>query len=411
MANRLKMVQAHTIEGLWKQGWSRRRIARELRLDRETVGKYVEQFIHAQNQPNLTPGNLADLRPSGALSALPEISKPATQVTPGSSGPKSKCEALHDVILAKLELDLTAQRIYQDLVAEWKFLGSYESVKRYVRKLGSAMPLPFRRMECGPAEECQVDFGKGAWVKTANGKRKRPWLFRMVLSHSRKAYSEGVWKQTTENFIRCLENAFWAFGGVTKTIVLDNLRAAVTKADWFDPELNPKIEDFARHYGTVILPTKSYTPRHKGKIESGVGYAQDNGLRGKEFEGLQAHNEGLRTWEATIADIRIHGTIKKQVKKQFEEIERPALCHCRRIGSPTSSKEIGRSTLTDTSRSIALITPSLPNTTDTKSGCATTREWSGCSSIASPRSRRTCGSSQAASAPRACISRRRRSLE
>jgi hypothetical protein len=180
-------------------------------------------------------------------------------------------------------------------------------------------------MECAPSIECQVDFGKGAWVEMENGKRKRPWLFRIVLSHSRKGYSEVVWKQSTENFIRCLENAFWAFGGVTRTTVLDNLRAAVTKADWFDPELNPKVEDFARHYGTVVLPTKSYTPRHKGKIERGVGYAQENALRGRIFKSLAAQNEFLRDWEATIADLRIHGTIKKQVKKQFEEVERPAL--------------------------------------------------------------------------------------
>jgi hypothetical protein len=107
--------------------------------------------------------------------------------------------------------------------------------------------------------------------------------------------------------------------------VLDNLRAAVTKADWFDPELNPKVEEFGRHYGTVFLPTKSYTPRHKGKIERGVGYAQENALRGMKFQGLQSQNDHLRHWESHVADLRIHGTIKKQVKKQFEEIERPAL--------------------------------------------------------------------------------------
>jgi hypothetical protein len=73
------------------------------------------------------------------------------------------------------------------------------------------------------------------------------------------------------------------------------------------------------------LPTKSYTPRHKGKVESGVGYAQDNGLKAKEFDGLQAHNEEMGHWEAQVADLRIHGTTKKQVKKQFEEVERPAL--------------------------------------------------------------------------------------
>ncbi len=36
--------------------------------------------------------------------------------------------------------------------------------------------------------------------------------------YSRTAYSEAVWYQTTETFIRCLENAFRYFGGVTKTL-------------------------------------------------------------------------------------------------------------------------------------------------------------------------------------------------
>ena len=62
-----------------------------------------------------------------------------------------------------------------------------------------------------------------------------------MLSHSRKAYSEAVFRQSTDDFIRCLENAFHHFGGVPKTLVIDNLKAAVTKADWFDPDLNPKI--------------------------------------------------------------------------------------------------------------------------------------------------------------------------
>ena len=74
-----------------------------------------------------------------------------------------------------------------------------------------------------------MDFGKGAWV-LVEGKRKRPHLFRIVLSHSRKAYNKGVWRQTSENFIRCLENAFRHFGGVPQTVVTDNLKAAVIKA-------------------------------------------------------------------------------------------------------------------------------------------------------------------------------------
>jgi transposase len=93
-------------------------------------------------------------------------------------------------------------------------------VKRFVRRLESVVELPFRRMEVEPGQELQVDFGQGAWV-IENEKRRRPHLFRVVLSHSPKGYSEAVWRQTTESFIRCLENAFRHLGGVTKSVVLD----------------------------------------------------------------------------------------------------------------------------------------------------------------------------------------------
>jgi transposase len=109
-----------------------------------------------------------------------------------------------------------------------------------------------RRMECEAGEEVQVDFGTGAPILTPEGKRRKPWVFRMVLSHSHKAYSEVTYRQTTGDFLRCLENAFWPFGGVTKTVVVDNLRSAVANPDWFDPELVPKLASFCRHYGTVI---------------------------------------------------------------------------------------------------------------------------------------------------------------
>jgi transposase len=219
---------------------------------------------------------------------------------PGRLGPPSLCEPFRDVILAALERGLSSQRIWQDLKAEHGFRGGYDSVKRFCRRLTQATPLPFRRMECAPGEEAQVDFGTAAPVITPEGKRRRPHLFRVVLSHSRKAYSEAVFRQTTDNFLRCLENAFQHFGGVPKTLVIDNLKAAVTKADWFDPDLNPKILAFCEHYGTVVLPTKVRTPRHKGKIERGVGYAQDNALKGRTFDSLAAQNR----LPARLGDLR-----------------------------------------------------------------------------------------------------------
>jgi hypothetical protein len=122
-----------------------------------------------------------------------------------------------------------------------------------------------------------------------------------------------------------LENAFAHFGGVPQTLVIDNLKAAVAHPDWFDPELTPKLQSFCQHYGTVILPTKPRTPRHKGKIERGIGYVKGNALKARQFTSLEAENRHLAEWEATVADTRIHGTTRKQVGKVFAEVERAAL--------------------------------------------------------------------------------------
>ena len=79
------------------------------------------------------------------------------------------CEAYGALIQAKLDQGLTAQRIWQVLVAEHGFIGRYDSVKRYARRPGARTPLPFRRMECVRGEEAQVDFGTDAPLITPDG--------------------------------------------------------------------------------------------------------------------------------------------------------------------------------------------------------------------------------------------------
>jgi len=107
--------------------------------------------------------------------------------------------------------------------------------------------------------------------------------------------------------------------------VPDNLKAAVINADWFDPDLNPKIVSFAWHYGFVLLPTRPASPREKGKIESGIKYVKNNAVKGRVFGSLAELNRFLIHWETSVADTRIHGTTKRQVRKVFEEVERPTL--------------------------------------------------------------------------------------
>jgi transposase len=301
MAHRLKMAKIHAIEELLRLGWSCRRISRELGVNRETVSRYQK---------------LGD-------------SKPAIS-TPGSEGltacgRKSHCEPYRELIEQKIDSGLSGQRIFQDLRTETGFQGSYSSVRRFVRKIRQKTPLPFRRIELPPGEEAQVDFGRGPWIVGDGGQRFKTHILRITLSHSRKGFSEAIRRQTSESFIRSLENAFRHFGGVPEVLVLDNLKAAVTKADWFDPDLNPKIVSFARHYGVAILPTRPRSPREKGKIESGIKYVKNNAVKGRIFRTLEDLNRFLLHWETSVADTRIHGTTKRQVRKVFEDIERSAL--------------------------------------------------------------------------------------
>lgn len=365
MANVLKMAIVDAIQRLHALKWSARRIARELGIDRGTVARHLKA---SHSEPNAAipppgsgdsnaatfaglparPGELAegadstatgcisnpaiaptgsDANSEGAVSAVVPWNSEGTTVAtkPGSAaGRRSECEPYRELILAKLDQGLSAQRIFQDLVSEHGFAHSYYSVKRFVRRQ-QGRQLPMRRLECAAGEEAQVDFGTGAWIVTPEGKRRKTWVFRIVLSHSRKAYSEATYRQTTDDFLRCLENAFRSFGGVTKTVVIDNLRSAVAHPDWFDPELVPKLASFCRHYGIVILPTRPRTPRHKGKIEAGIKYVKNNALKGRMFASLAEENQHLERWEAGVADTRIHGTTRQQVGKVFAEVERPAL--------------------------------------------------------------------------------------
>lgn len=328
MANQIKMAVRDSILTLYDRGMPQRRIARELGINRETVARHI-RGTHS-NPPNPAISPIGNLPGDDSKPAIPptgtdayESSKPAI-VPIGKPGRRSDCDPYRAVIDTGIEKGLSAQRLFQDLRVDHGFTGGYDSVKRYVRRLTAGQPERVYRMECEPGAEAQVDFGLGAPV-VVDGRKRRTWVFRIVLSHSRKAYSEAVRHQTTEEFIRCLENAFRHFGGVPRMLVIDNLRAAVQQADWYEPELTPKMAEFCRHYGIVVLPTRPYTPEHKGKVESSVKYVKNNALKARVFSSLAEENQFLLWWEQNVADQRIHGTTRLHVGRCFEEREKLAL--------------------------------------------------------------------------------------
>jgi transposase len=314
----LGMDKRLAIQHLHQAGFSERQIAEQLKVSRNAVRHHLGR--------SLSKGTKA---PTGSAPTGSEGPK-GTKALTGNSGEAdspnrpvsaSKSAAFHEIILAKLAQGLNAEAIHQYLVDEHQFAYEYHSVRRYITKLGKAHQVPFRRIETEPGEQMQVDFGSGAVCRDHEGKLRRTYVFRAVLSHSRKGYSEAVKSMNVESFLTVLENAFLALGGVPKLVLFDNASCAVKNPDWYDSVLHPKILDFCKHYGFVLTTTKPGTPRHKGKVERGIAYVKGSALQGREFDSLAAQNEHLKQWERNVADKRVHGTTKQQVAQLFEEVE------------------------------------------------------------------------------------------
>ena len=144
MANYLQMKKRKQVIALLELGWSYRRIEAETGVRRETVSRYDR--LRRSNAAKVFPGSEADSGPPIEDFSSPLGSKPAkvfpgseskpAKVFPGSDrGSRCAAASYHDVIVAKLDRRLSIQRIWQDLVAEYGYGHSYESVKRYVRRL------------------------------------------------------------------------------------------------------------------------------------------------------------------------------------------------------------------------------------------------------------------------------------
>src|SRR6202035_1793213 len=203
MANQLKMAEVQAIAALARNGWSDRRIARQLGVHRETVGRHRRLLEAGDSKPASAPlgsslaaggsANAADASEGVGSVSVGAPHGSAALVTGGSAqGHASTAGPWLETIIRKLEAGLTVRRIYQDLCSDHEYAGSYYSVRRLVKKLAAAAPAPFRRMECEAGAEAQVDFGRGAPIVSTEGKRKSTWVFRIVLSHSRKGYAEAV---------------------------------------------------------------------------------------------------------------------------------------------------------------------------------------------------------------------------
>jgi transposase len=149
-----------------------------------------------------------------------------------------------------------------------------------------------------PADKLFIDFTgkKLAIVDPGTGQLTEVEVYVAILGYSQLTYVQAVTSQRKEDFIAATENALHFLGGVPKALVPDNLKSAVVKADKYEAELNPDFLDFANHYGTSVLPARSYKPRDKAHVERAVNIAYSRifaPLRNQVFYSLKTLNAAI----------------------------------------------------------------------------------------------------------------------
>ncbi|MBU4257612.1 IS21 family transposase [Patescibacteria group bacterium] len=148
-----------------------------------------------------------------------------------------------------------------------------------------------------------------------------------TLGASQLTYAEACYTQQKADWIRANENALWYMGGVPRAIVPDCLKTGVSKGDKYDPDINPEYADFARHYGTVILPARPHSPQDKALVENAVKIVYSRvfaPLRDQAFYSLYDLNQTIIE-RVNEHNDRFFQRINISRKQLFKEIEQSIL--------------------------------------------------------------------------------------
>lgn len=180
-----------------------------------------------------------------------------------------------------------------------------------------------------PGDKLFIDYaGKKLYVTDRKTGEIRPVeVYVSVLGYSQMTYAEATESQKKEDFIASTQNALHYFGGVPKVLIPDNLKSAVTKANKYEADLNESFADFANHYNTAVLPTRSLKPRDKALVEKHVSIIYNRiyaPLRNEIFFSLEELNEAL----AELLDKHNNTHFQQEKisrKEKFEQTEKSKL--------------------------------------------------------------------------------------
>ncbi len=228
----------------------------------------------------------------------------------------SKLDAFKTQIAEWLgQADFTTVQIYQKL-QKLGYTGGRSIVGEHLRVIRPRHHRAYQTLHFAPGEAAQVDWGTYESVQIG-GTRRRVSFLCVVLCHSRYLYVECFLQERIEHVLAGLDHAFTYFGGVPRSIIVDNMKTAVNEhRPGQAPVFNPRFMDFCRHFATQSVACTPRRPNEKGRVESAVGYIKGNFFNGHDLRQLPADapleslNAQLRIWLDEIANKREHRELK-----------------------------------------------------------------------------------------------------
>ena len=299
-------------------GLSNRQIAASCHVSRPTVGEYLVRAGHA------------GLRDWSAIEGLGD-EQLERLLFPGQAGerpifkskPSPDCANLHEEMRNKhVTLALLWREYREQHPIGYGYTQFAHYYKEHKKKLGLVM-----RQEHKAGEKVFVDYCDGLQVTDqVTGEILPTQLFVAVWGASNYTYAEASRSQDLTCWTMSHVRAFEYFGCVPAIVVPDNLKSGVTKADRYEPDLNPAYHDLACHYGLAVIPARPRHPRDKAKVEAGVLVAQRwilAALRHRTFFSLAEMNLAIRELLEKL-NLKLLKKLKQSRRQVFVEVDQPA---------------------------------------------------------------------------------------
>ncbi|NDV94236.1 IS21 family transposase [Dysgonomonas sp. 521] len=284
----IRMSKIKQVLRLHKEGISNRRIAVELGLYKGTVNDYIRKV----NEHGFDVDSLLNLED-------PVLEEKF------SAGNPAYTDARFNYLKGKLSYfegelrraHVTRKTLWNEYIRECPDGYRYSQFCYHLNQLQLARH-PSAILEHIAGNELHVDFAgdRLSYVDLGTGEVIEVQVFIGCLPYSNYTFAMAVPSQRTDDFLYALSCCLKDMGGCPRILIPDNLKAAVIKADRYEPELNRVLDDFANHYGFAVLPTRSRKPKDKALVENHVRiiytrvYAQ---LRNQRFFSIEALNQAI----------------------------------------------------------------------------------------------------------------------